>query len=280
LKVRFWGTRGSIPSPGQNTIKYGGNTTCLELELGDGTLIIFDAGTGITRLGQKIVSEQKHNVIHLFFSHSHWDHIQGFPLFKPAYSEDFEIKIYGCSRIFGNLENILTLQMNSEYFPVKFNQLKAKITFEEIVNDEYYLNGARLSCINNNHPGNSNGFKVEEEDKKVVFITDNELLAKNGAATTWNEFVQFCQGADLLIHDSHYLPHEVKDKLGFGHSSYDQAIDLAIQANVKELIFFHHDPDRTDKQIESVLSDFRDKLTSKHIKMKLDAAKEGTKYRI
>ena len=280
MKVTFWGTRGSIPTPGQETIKYGGNTTCLELELDDGTLVIFDAGTGIKKLGQKIVSNGTHKTIHLFFTHSHWDHIQGFPLFSPAYSDEYRIKIYGCSLIFENLKDILTNQMGSQFFPVKFSQLKANISFVEIPGQQYWLNNALFYCIKNNHPGIATGFKVVENNKSVVFITDNELLPRDSSATSWKEFVTFSKNADLLIHDAHYLDREMVDTAGWGHSSYDQALRLGIEAKAKHVIFFHHEPDRTDSQIEFILKKYRDKLKKLNINMKLDAAIEGSKYSI
>lgn len=278
--LTFWGTRGSIPTPGQDTIIYGGNTTCLDITLDDGTLLIFDAGTGIKKLGQQIIKANSHNTIHLFFTHSHWDHIHGFPLFRPAYSDKYEINIYGYLKILKKLQKSLNGQMDFNYFPVKFDHLKAKINFITITNQNFQLNSATISCIENNHPGNSYGFKVFEGGKSIIFITDNELIPRFNSASNWNEYVAFCSDADVLIHDAHYLPKELIETEGFGHSSYDQAFDLAIEARVKQMIFFHHDPDRTDKQIETILDGYRNRLDNLNLKMKLDAAKEGSKYRI
>ena len=241
--LTFWGTRGSIPTPGQDTIKYGGNTTCLELLLDDGTLLIFDAGTGIKKLGQHLIKTNSQNIIHLFFTHSHWDHIHGFPLFKPAYSENYEINIYSSSIILKKLKETLNGQMDFNYFPVKFAQLKAKINFVTIKEQNFQLNSATISYIKNNHPGCSYGFKVTEGGKTVIFITDNELIPRSNKNSNWDDYVAFCRDADLLIHDAHYLPTELVKTEGYGHSSYDQAIDLAIEARAKHLIFFHHDPD-------------------------------------
>ncbi len=280
MQVRFWGTRGSIPSPGDETIKYGGNTTCLEVELDDGTLIIFDAGTGIKRLGQRIIEKKETKEIHLFFTHSHWDHIQGFPLFLPAYSEMMKINIYCSQSVFQNVKDILSYQMDARFFPVKFSELKADINFNKIRDKEFRLNSATLSCIENNHPGNATGFRVTEKNKSLVFITDNELLPKHNEKTQWQEFVSFCQNADILIHDAHYLNHEMTETAGWGHSSYEQAFELGIQANVKHLIFFHHDPDRSDELIERIVKKFKERLTQMDNSMKLDAAIEGSKYRL
>ena len=280
MKVTFWGTRGSIPSPGQETIRYGGNTTCLEVELNDGTLIIIDAGTGIKKLGQHIVSNSRVGKINIFFTHSHWDHIQGFPLFAPAYLEEYDIEIFGCEPVFHNVQEILTNQMDARYFPVRFSNLKAKINFHEIRQEKLVLGDAVIDCIKNNHPGGANGFKITENGKTLVFITDNELHAPENSGSSWQEFVDFCRGADMLIHDSHYRADELENVTGWGHSSFEQAFELAIAARAKELLFFHHDPDRTDDEIDEIVKGFRKTIKKMGLDMKLDAAIEGTKYRI
>jgi len=279
LKLRFWGTRGSIPSPGISTVKYGGNTTCVELLLNDGTLVIFDAGTGIRKLGNQIIQNNSNGTIHLFLTHSHWDHIQGFPFFLPAYSEDVQIKIFGCPPAFDKLKEILSSQMESSYFPVNFNQLKAKIIFKEIAQNEQWIKDAQFSFIRNNHPGAAYGFKVNQDDKTIIFITDNELLPSNNSAnTSWEQFIDFCQDADVLVHDAHYLQEEMVETAGYGHSSYEDAFDLGVKANVKRLIFFHHEPDRKDDEIEAIIKHYRKKRDNLKISMKLDAAKEGLSY--
>lgn len=279
MKLRFWGTRGSIPSPGMNTVKYGGNTTCVELKLDDNTLIVFDAGTGIRKLGDKIIQNNSNGTINLFLTHSHWDHIQGFPFFLPAYSENVQIKIFGCKPAFNKVKEILTNQMESSYFPINFNELKAKIMFQEIEEQEHRIKNARFCYIRNNHPGVAYGFKVNQNGKTLIFITDNELLpAKNSENTSVDEFIEFCRGGDVLIHDAHFLQEEMVETTGYGHSSYEDAFELAVKAKVKHLIFFHHDPDRTDQEIESIVKLYRHKRDNLKISLKLDAAREGLSY--
>jgi len=280
LNLKFWGTRGSIPSPGKKTIKYGGNTTCVELSLIDNTMVVFDSGTGIKNLGQKIIKNGSPKEIHLFFTHSHWDHVQGFPLFLPAYSGDVNIQIYCCEPILDQLKNALTIQMDDRFFPVKFEQLGASIVFHKIIENDFQLNNATFSYIRNNHPGMAFGFKVVEASKKMVFITDNELSANGKSITPWKEFVEFSKDADLLIHDAHYISDEIIKTEGWGHSSYQQAFNLGVEANVKHLIFFHHEPDRTDDQIFSILKRYQKKIEKEKLTMKLDAAIEGSKYRV
>lgn len=280
MKLRFWGTRGSIPSPGANTVKYGGNTTCVELRLKDGTLIIFDAGTGIRNFGSEVLKENRNLHINLFLTHSHWDHIQGFPFFKPAYSENAQIDIYGCPPTYNKLKDILTNQMESRYFPVNFNELKAKINFKPINEGSHPIGDATFSFIENNHPGSAYGFKVIEDNKQFIFITDNELLPLNGQATKWSSFIKFCEGADILIHDAQYLDDELTNNIGFGHSSYEQALRLASEANVKHLIFFHHNPSRKDNEIDEIITHMQSKIQSEKFPLVISAAMEGEEISI
>ncbi len=275
MKLRFWGTRGSIPSPGPDTVVYGGNTSCIELRLNDNTLVIFDAGTGIRELGLDIEKRNIKEKVNLFLSHSHWDHIQGFPFFNPAYNHNTIINIYGCPPTYQKLREILTNQMESRYFPINFDDLKAKIFFREINNGTYTIGTAKFSFIQNNHPGTAYGFKVSDTDHSVVIMTDNELEPPNGKVTTWQEFVDFCRNADVLIHDAQYLENEMTNNSGFGHSSYEQALRLGLDANVKHLIFFHHNPERGDQEINQIINQFQSHLASQKSNMIVSAAMEG-----
>ena len=275
MRLRFWGTRGSIPSPGPDTVKYGGNTTCVELRLSDGTLIIFDAGTGIRNLGLEIIKKRGNHQINLFLSHSHWDHIQGFPFFLPANKNDTQIKIFGCPPTYNKLREILTNQMESRYFPVNFDELKAQISFEAINEGHHQIGDATFSFIENNHPGSAYGFKVTEKNRNLVFITDNELEPPNSRVTEWENFVAFCNKADVLIHDAQYLDKELENNSGWGHSSYEQALELGLSAHAKQLVFFHHDPDRKDDEIDKIIDDIRLSLQANNSKIVVSAAKEG-----
>ena len=278
MKLKFWGTRGSIPSTGYPTVKYGGNTTCLELVLEDGSFVIFDAGTGIRKLGDKILKNNDVFNLNLIITHSHWDHIQGFPFFNPAYSDKYDINIFSCPSIFKNLEEVFLNQMKSLYFPVDFKDLKARINFYEIKEKEPKLGNAFIKSIRNNHPGEAYGFKVIENNKKIVFITDNELQPPDKYNTSLDEFVDFCKNVDILIHDAHYMSDDIN--IGYGHSSYEQAFNLGKKANVKHLVFFHHDPDRTDDEIDKEINKYKEKRDKLNINMKLDVAFEGLTYTI
>ncbi len=275
LKLRFWGTRGSIPSPGPETVKYGGNTTCVELLLNDGTLILFDAGTGIRNFGTEYLKSNGNHHINLFLTHSHWDHIQGFPFFKPAYQDNVKIDIYGCPPTYNKLRDILTNQMESRFFPVNFDELKSQIEFKPINEGSHPIGSATFSFIQNNHPGTAYGFKVTENNRHMVFITDNELFPPKERTTSWKEFVAFCRHVDILVHDAQYVDSELTKNSGFGHSSYEQAVNLALEAEVKQLVFFHHNPSRTDEEIDNIVSVMRQKLNEQGSNMKVSAAREG-----
>ncbi|MBN2013380.1 MBL fold metallo-hydrolase [candidate division KSB1 bacterium] len=275
MKLRFWGTRGSIPSPGPETVKYGGNTTCVELLLNDGTLILFDAGTGIRNFGAEYLKQNGNHQINLFLTHSHWDHIQGFPFFKPAYKDDVNINIYGCPPTYNKLHDILTNQMESRYFPVNFDELKSKIKFMPINEGSHPIGSATFSFIENNHPGTAYGFKVMEDRKHIIFITDNELTPPRDRATKWEQFVEFCSAADILVHDAQYLEDELKNNSGFGHSSYEQTVELGLEAGVKQLLFFHHNPGRTDNEIDVIVDTMQKKLEGRRTNMTISAAREG-----
>ncbi len=273
MRVTFWGTRGSIAAPGKDTVKYGGNTTCLEVRLSDNSLIVLDAGTGIRKLGLKLVRE-KAEEINIFLTHPHWDHIQGFPFFMPMYRKDFHIVIHGWPTTNRKVKNVITDQMEGTYFPVDFDSLSADIEFVEIQDLHLKYNGAKLHFLPCNHPVICHSIKIVEKGKTFVFMTDNELDANN-PKSTWEQFVEFCKGADLLVHDAQFTPEELKTKKGWGHSSYLRALELAEEAKVKRYIMFHHDPEHTDSFIDSMLSKAQEKIKAKSINLLCNAAYEG-----
>ncbi|MBN1349429.1 MBL fold metallo-hydrolase [candidate division KSB1 bacterium] len=276
MKIRFWGTRGSIPAPGPDTAKYGGNTTCVEVRLEDGTLIIFDAGTGIRKLGLALMNEKFTQNINLVLTHSHWDHIQGFPFFAPANDPKMKINIFGCPPTFDKLKKIMTDQMESKYFPINFKDLKANITFREIDTSAQYLGSARLHFLELNHPGFAYGFKLVEKSRAMALLTDNELLPPAHAVTDWNAFVDFCKNVDVLVHDAMWTDTELKEKAGWGHSSVTQVIQLALQANVRRnLILSHHDPEHSDKMLDLLSLDCQKKINGRANGLKCAIAKEG-----
>ncbi len=251
MKVRFWGVRGSIPCPGPETVKYGGNTACIELILDNGLNFIIDAGSGIRELGNYILKKgeiQKNN-IKIFLTHTHWDHIMGFPFFAPMYISDARIKIFGpCASEKDSLEGIVEGQWTYNYFPVLHKDLAAKVEYIELKEGEYDIgNGLILKTKFLLHPITCLGYRFEYHSSSFCTVYDTEPFQKK------EELVDFIKGADLLVHDAQYTEYEYKNsKAGWGHSYMEYAIEVAEMGKVKRLAFFHHDPERTDSQLDAL----------------------------
>ena len=247
LKVTFYGTRGSIAVPDPDFVQVGGNTSCILLTSDSGRIAIFDAGTGIRKLGNDLLarSHEQYDNISIASSHTHWDHIQGFPFFLPAYDPDrhFTIAIGGRDRQTRNLEDIFSTQMQREYFPVPLEKMGARMTFFAPETSHYTtpITGNKVLTLRHNHPGGAYSYRVEGEGKIFVYCTDVE----HGDGIDPN-IVALSRDADLLIHDAQFTPEELKNKKGWGHSSWEQAVEVAEQAGVKKLALFHHDPEHTD----------------------------------
>ncbi len=251
MQVRFWGVRGSVPVPGPSTLKIGGNTSCVEVLCGD-TRLIFDAGTGIRELGNALTKQSAQALtMHMFLSHVHWDHIQGFPFFAPAFAKVHTIHMYGQSTAWGSVESSLAGQMNLANFPLTLADLPSTLVFHDMDTSQVITldNGATISAFAGNHPGGVFLYRVDYKNKSVVYATDNEM-----DATPAPGLVEFVKGADVLICDSMYTPDEYSgvvgpNKKGWGHSTYTQSIELAKLSGAKQLVLFHHDPDRGDDAV-------------------------------
>lgn len=274
MEIRFWGTRGSIPSPGPDTLEFGGNTTCLEVVLYSGRRIIIDAGTGIRLLGDYLSTTVATVRMHLLLTHNHWDHLLGLPFFAPIYREDTEIQVDGWPLAFQALRRVFDDHMGDGFFPVAFDQLKAHISFlNKIARSPLVLDDVRIDALPLNHPQGCLGFRFQEEKHTLVFITDNELGLNGGYR--FPDFVKFCKDADLLIHDAQYLPEEMAVHQGWGHSSYEEVVRLALEAGAKSLLLTHHDPGRTDREVREIVTRARQLAAASGGLLSIDAAREG-----
>lgn len=295
MRLTFWGVRGSIPTPGKTTVRYGGNTPSLELRLDDEKLIIFDAGTGIRSFGDHLINNGESVKAHLFITHPHWDHIQGFPFFKPAFIPGNELTIVGTERLEKSLSEIISEQMNRIYFPVQLHDLKAKIAFVPIRDEgEMHVHDALMKIMFVNHPGFTVGYRLEYRGKIFVYISDNEPFDRAAAATLTNfeprvkekfnaatgdpnqRVFDFCQDADVLIHDTTYTPEEYIDRVGWGHSDYLFTLRVANEANVKRLYLFHHDQNHSDDKVDEILKKCKKEVKSRGYKFDCEAAIENT----
>ncbi len=275
MKITVWGCRGTLPTPGKNTLKYGGNTTCLEIRNKNGFLTIIDAGSGIRYLGKKIIQENNLNEMCLMLTHSHWDHLMGFPFFLPAYFSKFKINVCGVQSARDYMSHSLARQLEAPYFPVNFDQLKANFNFgckgpgcERCIQLE-------TEPINLSHPNGGYGFKFKEGNSTFVFLTDNELGYQHPEGRLKQDYVEFSRNADLLFHDAQYTEDDILKTRTWGHSTYNEALELAIDANVKKLGLFHHDPDRTDAEIDRIVEELQAKAIARSSSLEIFAVYEG-----
>lgn len=294
MRLKFWGVRGSIPTPGKHTVRYGGNTPCLELRLDEEKLVIFDAGTGIRNFGDMLIENGESVNAYLLITHPHWDHIQGFPFFKPAFISGNELTIIGTERPEKSLSEIIAEQMNRIYFPVQLNELKAKIKFVPIREEgEMEIFGAQVRTMYVNHPGFTVAYRFEYKGKVLVYVSDNEPYDRAAAASLSNfesivkekfnaqkgdpneRVFKFCEGADVLIHDATYTPEEYIDRVGWGHSHYLFTLRVASEADVKRLYLFHHDQNHSDDKVDDILKKCKKEVKTKRYQFECEAAAEN-----
>ena len=263
--------RGSIPTPGPATVRYGGNTSCVEVRSGD-DIIILDAGTGLRALGRALLAEFKNKPLSLtlLLTHTHWDHIQGLPFFAPIYDPRCRLRILGGEGARKGLVNALTGQMESTYFPVPFAKLPSNIQIEELKDFNLNVGSVCVRAQRANHPGHCVGYRLFSPEGLVAFFPDTE--PRQGGKD--REMIEFLRDVDVLILDSQYDSAEYKKHIGWGHGCVDDSVALAVQAGVKRLCLFHHDPDHDDKKIDSLVRHARRLVAGRRAKLKVDAARE------
>ncbi len=260
MRVRFWGVCGSVPSPGPATARYGGNTPCVELRAGNRVLIA-DAGTGIRALGDALVAERAGAPVeaHLFIGHTHWDHIQGLPFFAPLYRAESLITLYGVPGATKPFRDVIAAQMASAYFPVRPEDLAARPTYVEL-RGPVQVGETRVTYHYLNHPGITVGFRFEHDGRSVCYLSDHEPYARLNARGEFMDkedaaVARFAADADLLICESQYTPDEYRRRRGWGHSTFEDVLDLAARAKVRRLALFHHDPAHDDAAIDGIEAD-------------------------
>ena len=255
MHITFWGVRGSIPTPGPNTVQIGGNTSCVEVRAGN-SILIFDGGTGLRLLGKKLLSEMPLTA-HMFFSHVHWDHIQGFPFFEPAFVAGNEFHLYGGNNVSRTLEETLAGQMDHPNFPVHLGTMAARMSFHDLVEgkaleiNDGLVGRVGVRCARGNHPQGVLAFRVELGDKAMVYATDTEHYE----GRIDDKLVELSRDAEVLIYDAQYTPEEYvgtsggASKRGWGHSTFEEGAKLAKRAGVQRLVLFHHDPMQSDAAV-------------------------------
>ncbi len=275
MYIRCWGSRGSIPVSGREYTKYGGDTSCLEIRSKEGDLIIVDAGTGIRLLGDKLLLEKNDN-FDMLFTHAHWDHLMGFPFFKPLFKKGTTIFIHSCLFNKPSARTIFDGLMERPYFPVqlKDKDIRAKIIFRKTPSTPFKIGSISIHQIALSHPKDGGyGFRFEEDGKSFVFLTDNELGHVHKGGLAFNDYLEFCKGVDLLIHDAEYEDQEYRQILKtseepWGHSVLSDTVRLAVEADVKQLGLFHLNAMRTDERVDVMVKNAKEIIARKKKKMK------------
>lgn len=275
LKVTCWGTRGSIAVPGLDTVRYGGNTSCIEVRAG-GRLLIFDAGTGIRELGQQLARSGERVQADLFLTHYHWDHIEGFLFFEPAFHAETYLRVHGPATSGTDLRAKLFQPMTSIYFPVPPDALATKLAFAPVGERARVDADVEVAALPVYHPQGAVGYRVQYGRSTLAYIPDNELSSESGmGGDAYRGLVEFIRDADLLYHDATYTEAEYASRRGWGHSTIDQAVRLAEDACVRRLGLFHHAPERKDAELLEILARVQADLERRGSALEVHAAMEG-----
>lgn len=279
MRIKCWGARGSIPVCGRQYLKYGGSTTCLEIRTDNDELLIVDAGTGIRQLGNVLIHENR-NTFNLLFTHAHMDHLWGLPFFKPIYKKGVYINVYGCPFAQKSTREILMSSMAPPFFPIPFEDLKAEMLYLSSCEEPFQLNSLEIIPIPISHPNRGLGYKFIENGRVFVFLTDNELTYQHPQGLTYDQYLKFVSGADLLIHDAEFTPEEYKLTKGWGHSVYLDALQIAMEGEVKQFGLFHHNQEREDKDLDRMVDHCNDIIGKKGAPLKCLAVAEGKEFNL
>jgi len=291
FRLRFWGTRGSIPTPGPSTVRYGGNTPSIEVRTPTGALVLLDAGTGIRELGRALIARANGSPItgDIYLTHAHWDHIQGIPFFAPAFQPGNRFTIWGAKSLAASIRRVVRDQMSPVVFPVAFEELAATFDFRELTDERHASDGFEVRAFPVRHPGGALGYRFaargsdgEPTQSVFVYISDNELRGADASMSDrWRgRLVEFIQGSRVLIHDATYTEDEYESHRGWGHSTYGDAVALALESGVETLVLFHHSPDRSDDDVDACLAECRAACLRSGRTLRIIAAAEGLELEI
>lgn len=280
MKVKVWGARGSVPVSGPEYARYGGATTCLSVEADDGSIIVMDAGTGIRRLGTELMAGPPRR-LSILLSHAHWDHVIGFPFFKPIYRPDYRLDFYGNAHAQASVRAMLQQTMQAPFFPVDLSRVAAELAFHESCGDVCMVGDVLVRRFPLSHPNGGCGFRLEEGGRSLVFFPDNEMTFDHKGGRTFDAYAEFCRGADVLIHDAEYLPEEYEALTrGWGHSIYRDTVRLGLASDVDRLVLWHLNQDRGDECADEILESARQIVAEADSPMTCDMAFTGMTFEL
>ncbi|MBI4669555.1 MAG: MBL fold metallo-hydrolase [Elusimicrobia bacterium] len=280
MRLTVWGARGSIPVSGREFLKYGGDTTCLEVETKGGETVIFDCGTGIRALGCKLLAERK-KTFHILLTHAHWDHVIGIPFFKPLFKKDVVIYFHGCTYVQESIQTIFKEALKPPFFPVDINGISAKIAFDILCPKVFEVADLVIESVPLSHPNKGFGFLVSEGASKFAFFPDNEPLFAHPGGRGPSYYVRKFKDIEVLFHDGEYKQREYeRSYTGWGHSSYTDTLKMALEAGVGKLVFWHNNQGRPDQDVDVMLGDARRLAKKSGSSLSCDTARTGMRLSI
>jgi phosphoribosyl 1,2-cyclic phosphodiesterase/ActR/RegA family two-component response regulator len=284
IDMTFWGVRGTLPCSGEDTLKYGGNTSCMTLEFPRQQFFIFDCGSGIKNLGDWFVAQQRKGInAKIFISHPHWDHINAIPFFAPLYIQGNEFEVLGANQGDITMREIVSAQMEGVYFPITFAQFAARVYFHDLEEETLKVSGIEVQTKLLSHPGKCLGYRINYNGRSICYITDNEMYVETSNfydSHYEKRLAEFVESSDVLITDTTYTDEEYMTKEGWGHSCISKVVDLADKANVKQLFLFHHDPDQNDDAIDAKFATAKAMLKARKSKTKCLTPREGETFKV
>ena len=284
IELTYWGVRGTLPVPGEKSLKYGGNTVCLSIQFPKENFFILDAGTGIKALSDHLMQKRESSLhAKILITHPHWDHINALPFFVPLYIPGNEFEIFGASHGHVTMRELISAQMDGVYFPIRIKEFAARTYFRDLKEETFKINAITVRTMLLSHPGTCLGYRLEYQGRSISYITDNELFPEGSRgynANYWKKLTEFVRSTDILITDATYTDEEYKQKSNWGHSAVSQVVKLAHAAQVKELHLIHHDPDQSDADIDAKLETAQKLLKALKSSTRCVAPKEQDSFRV